>query len=78
MRRVAMNVWLLALAACAEPLVRCRNFTVNPSTGPVAEIEVRAGRAWSGTVSVTPPAGWAIEPAAFEVALAADLSLIHI
>ena len=72
MRRVAISMWLTALAACAEPQVRCRNFTVNPSTGPVGEVEVRAGGAWSGTVSITPPAGWSIDPAAFEVALAAD------
>ncbi len=61
----------LALGAGAEPQVRCRNFLVNPSTGPVGEVEVAAAEAWSGRVALAPPEGWRIEPAAFEVALPA-------
>jgi hypothetical protein len=70
-RNSAIIFFLLALAAGAKPQVRCRNFLVNPSTGPVGEIDVRADEAWSGKLSVTPPEGWSIEPAAFDVALAA-------
>lgn len=63
---------LLALAAGAEPQVRFRNFLVNPSTGPVGELEVSAAQAWKGTLTVKPPEGWVIEPASFKVALAAN------
>ena len=55
----------LLFAACslhASPIVRCHSFLVNPSTGPVAEITVTAGDAWSGTLTVTPPDGWTLDP----------------
>jgi len=55
----------LLFAACtlhAAPIVRCHSFLVNPSTGPVAEITVTARDAWSGTLTVTPPDGWTLDP----------------
>ncbi len=71
MRPVIATVFLLVLGVCAEPQVRCRNFLVNPSTGPVGEIDVAADEPWSGRLSVAPPEGWAIEPASFDVMVGA-------
>ena len=60
---IPFSVFLFATCALqANPLVRCHSFLVNPSTGPVAEITVTAGDAWSGTLTVTPPEGWTLDP----------------
>lgn len=48
----------LTLAQGAE--VKVRNFTVNPSTGPLGAVDVTGD--FKGTVTLTPPAGWVIDP----------------
>lgn len=51
--------FLIVCAACAGE-VRMRNFTVNPSTGPLGAVDVYDGRVEK--VTVVPPEGWVIEP----------------
>ena len=61
-------------AACAlraAPVVRCHSFLVNPSTGPVAELDISSESAWEGTLTLTPPDGWALDPLSHEIALQA-------
>lgn len=48
----------LTLAQGAE--VKVRNFTVNPSTGPLGAVD--GVGVFKGAVTLTPPAGWVIEP----------------
>jgi hypothetical protein len=40
--------------------VKIRNFTVNPSTGPLGAVDVYGD--WKGPVMLTPPEGWTIDP----------------
>ena len=63
-----------AAPAAQTPFVRCHSFLVNPSTGPVAEITVTAEAAWSGTLTVTPPDGWTIDPQTHDITLQAGES----
>ena len=69
---------MFLFAACilhAAPIVRCHSFLVNPSTGPVAEITVTAeGDAWAGTLTVTPPEGWTLDPQTHDISLQAGES----
>ena len=65
------------VAACAlhaRPVVRCHSFIVNPSTGPVAEFDIASDAAWSGTLTLTPPEGWTLDPASHEISLQAGES----
>lgn len=57
-----MRVLLLCLIAAISQAadVRVRNFTVNPSTGPLGEVAVYDGQV--DQVTLTPPEGWVIEP----------------
>jgi len=48
---------LLCVAHGSE--VKIRNFTVNPSTGPLGAVDVIGD--WKGAVTLTPPAGWVLE-----------------
>lgn len=59
----AISALLLAVAQGAE--VKVRNFTVNPSTGPLGAVDVVGD--WKGAVTLTPPAGWVIEPQTMNV-----------
>jgi len=54
---------LLCVAHGSE--VKIRNFTVNPSTGPLGAVDVIGD--WKGAVTLTPPAGWVLEPQTVKV-----------
>jgi hypothetical protein len=54
---------LLSVAHGAE--VKVRNFTVNPSTGPLGAVDVTDD--FKGAVTLTPPAGWVLEPYTVQV-----------
>ena len=58
------------------PLVRIHNFTVTPSTGPVANVTIRNPNEHplSGVMTVAVPEGWAIDPASMEIEIAPDLT----
>jgi hypothetical protein len=56
-------ILLLAVAQGAE--VKLRNFTVNPSTGPLGAVDVYGD--WKGSVMLTPPLGWTIDPQTVKV-----------
>ena len=58
----------------AAPIVRCHSFIVNPSTGPVAEFDISSETAWQGTLTLTPPDGWTLDPATHEISLQAGES----
>jgi hypothetical protein len=51
---------LLMLAVVHGAEVKVRNFTVNPSTGPLGAVDVYGD--WKGAVTLTPPDGWMIDP----------------
>ncbi|MEI6644589.1 MAG: hypothetical protein WCP12_00970 [bacterium] len=53
-----LSTLMLAVAQGAE--VKVRNFTVNPSTGPLGAVDVYGD--WKGSVMLTPPEGWVIDP----------------
>ena len=57
-RTISAIALLAAAASGAE--VNIRNFTVNPSTGPLGGVEVFGD--WKGPVTLTPPEGWVIDP----------------
>ena len=63
-----------ALHAQTRPTVRCHSFLVNPSTGPVAEFDISSETAWRGTLTLTPPDGWTLDPASHEISLQAGES----
>ena len=52
------SVLMLSVVHGAE--VKVRNFTVNPSTGPLGAVDVYGD--WKGSVMLTPPEGWTIDP----------------
>jgi hypothetical protein len=58
-----ITVLLLSLAQGAE--VKVRNFTVNPSTGPLGAVDVTGD--YKGDVRLTPPAGWVLDPQTIKV-----------
>lgn len=76
MNKPSLSLIALSLSAAyalhAAPIMRCHSFLVNPSTGPVAEITVSSAEAWSGTLTVTPPDGWTIDPQAHDITLQAN------
>jgi hypothetical protein len=53
----------LSLAQGAE--VKVRNFTVNPSTGPLGAVDATGD--FKGAVTLTPPAGWVLDPQTVKV-----------
>jgi len=60
-----MGVTVLLAVAAGGADIKVRNFTVNPSTGPLGAVDVIGD--WKGTVTLTPPAGWVLEPQAVKV-----------
>jgi hypothetical protein len=56
---------LLFLTALHGAELKVRNFTVNPSTGPLGAVDVTGD--WRGTVLLTPPADWTIESRTIKV-----------
>ncbi len=61
------------LAQKESVLLRAENFTVNPSTGPVAYIVVgnTLDKRYEGTIRIKAPEGWEIEPVSQSVSLEA-------
>jgi hypothetical protein len=57
------SVLMLPFVHGAE--VKVRNFTVNPSTGPLGAVDVYGD--WKGSVMLTPPEGWTIDPQTVKV-----------
>jgi hypothetical protein len=57
-KTICVTTLLAAAAGGAE--VKIRNFTVNPSTGPLGGVEAFGD--WKGPVTLTPPEGWVIDP----------------
>jgi len=60
-----VTVFFLLLLVAQGAEVKVRNFTVNPSTGPLGAVDVFGD--WKGEVSLIPPAGWTIEPTALKI-----------
>jgi hypothetical protein len=58
-----VTVLMLSVAQGAD--VKVRNFTVNPSTGPLGAVDVTGD--FNGTVTLTPPGGWVLEPCRVKV-----------
>lgn len=65
MRRVWIRTAICGVTSLVTALhgaeIKIRNFTVNPSTGPLGAVDVYGGD-WKGAVTLTPPEGWTIEP----------------
>lgn len=71
---LAAVLMVTSAATATEPVaLRAENFTVPPSTGPVAHVVVRnlQENAYQGAVTFKGPAGWRIAPAERRVSLAA-------
>jgi hypothetical protein len=63
MKKVIINSTVFAfllVAVVHGAEVKVRNFTVNPSTGPLGAVDVYGD--WKGSVMLTPPEGWTIDP----------------
>jgi len=68
-----LGIVLYAAGAFAgDPVaLRMENFTVTPSTGPLAFVDVKnlQKQPYRGTIAVSPPGGWRIAPAEREISL---------
>jgi hypothetical protein len=60
LRNSVGGIFFLFLTGAHGADVRVRNFTVNPSTGPLGGVDVTND--FKGAVTLTPPSGWAIDP----------------
>ena len=67
-----LSITALTFSLHAAPHIRCHSFLVNPSTGPVAEIDITTDAPWAGTLTVTPPDGWTIDPQTHDITLTAN------
>lgn len=65
MSRTTIGFYFLFLAVAQGADVKVRNFTVNPSTGPLGAVDVTGD--FKGAVTLTPPAGWVLEPSTVQV-----------
>lgn len=60
LRNGVVGIFFLFLTVSHGADVKVRNFTVNPSTGPLGGVDVYGD--FKGAVTLTPPAGWVIDP----------------
>jgi hypothetical protein len=64
-RSYITGVTFLLFSVAQGADVKVRNFTVNPSTGPLGAVDVTGD--FKGAVTLTPPAGWVLEPGTVKV-----------